>query len=285
MTVHRVKALDKFQLISTSSEVQTLFPRVVVRYDDGGISEVFTGTRVTNATRSPQTKLFGNVARDGVVERAVVVSKTAAKRGRTYVELATKDGQEDTTQDILLQDYIASALQPSLDRFRESGPGGGTGFVDKRAIADDIAPVDIQHTLGESNLLRRIDGFIWYYHASGDVATRTLRVSLRDLGNGLPTGMTSGANTSIEFQPSAGALSLTQNEEGTIFISSQAGKDGYAASIDNGTLTKEATSTNPTPFPYWAAEDDVGELFFDVGSANANDRHSIYIIEEDWIYV
>jgi len=284
VTVHRVKALDRFQLVSTSSEVQTLFPRVVVRYDDGSISETFTTTRETNATRASQTKLFGTVRGDGVVERATVASKTAAKRGRTYVELFTKDGQEDANQDVLLTDYIASALQPSLGRFRESGPGGGTGFKDNRAIADDIAPVNIEHTFGETNLLRRIDGFIWYYHASSDVATRTLRVTMRDMGDGLPTGMTSGANTTAAAWPSAGALSLTGDQEGMIYVNAVTGKS-FAVSVDNGTGTIENITTAPDPFPYWAGEADVGELVFTLVDEEGADRHTIYIIEEDWIYI
>ncbi len=285
MTVHRVKALDRFQLVSTSSEVQTLFPRVVVKFDDGGVSETYTTSRETNATRASQTRLFGLVPRDGVVARATVASKTAAKRGRTYVELFTKDSGEDANQDVLLADYISSALQPSLGRYHETGPGGGTGFIDKRAIADDIAPVDIEHTLGETNLLRRIDGFIWYYHASSDVATRTMRCSLRDLGHGLPTGMTSGLNTLAQLWPSAGTLDLTANQEGMMYVSAVDG-NSFAITLDNGSRVIEDVSVaQPLPFPYWATEDDVGEFFFDVGSEEAADRHSIYIIEEDWIWI
>ncbi len=42
----------------------------------------------------------------------------------------------------------------------------------------------------------------------------------------------------------------------------------------------------PEPrFPYWASEADVGEFFFDVTLAEAADRHSIYILQEEWVDV
>ncbi len=284
MTEHRVLPNDRFQLVSTSSEVQTLFARVLVRHDDGTVRRFRMGARVTNATRAPQTRLFGLVTKPGVVERAQVIAKAPAKRGRTYVELAVKDDEEDATQDLLLQDYVAANLQPSLNRFHEAGPGGGTGFKNNRPIADDIAPATITHTLGETNHLRRIDGFIWYYHCSGDVASRALRATVRDLGDGLPTGMTSGIRTSIKNYPSAGVLTLTANEEGVIYVNAATGKS-FAASIDDSALTIEDITTQPDPFPYWSGEGDVGELFFLLANEEAADRHTIYIIEEDWIYV
>mgnify|MGYP001597724266 CR=1 FL=1 len=37
------------------------------------------------------------------------------------------------------------------------------------------------------------------------------------------------------------------------------------------------------PFPLMVTEDDLMDLFFDVGSANANDRHSIYLLQEEWL--
>ncbi len=283
MTEHRVLENDRFQLVSTSSKALTLFARVVVRYDNGVVRR-FQMTRVTNASRIQQTRLFGLVELPGVVERAQVVSLEESKRGQCYVELSTKDDMSDEIQDLLCQDYIANGLQPSLNRFNESGPGGGTGFKQNSAIVSNATPVDIEHTLAATNALRRIDGFIWYYHANVEVATRTLRVSLRDLGNGLPTGMTSGAKTTVKSWPSAGVLTLTANEEGLIYVNAVEGKS-FAVSLDDGAATIEDITTNPDPFPYWAQESEVGELFFDVESADFGDRHSIYVIREEWIYI
>ncbi len=161
----------------------------------------------------------------------------------------------------------------------QPGPGGGNGFRKPRAIADDIAPADIQEPLAANNAMRRIDGFIWYYHCSGDVATRTLQASVRDLGDGLPTGMTSGVNTLAQLWPTTGTLSLIADQEGTMVVNNA----GFAVTIDTGTATWENNSTQPNPFPYWANENDVGEFFWEVANEEAADRHSIYILQEEWI--
>lgn len=284
MTEHRILEQDTFRIVATSSVARELRARVVVRYDNG-LRRRFVGQMGASPTnRTPDSANFGFVEFDGVVERATVVSVDNIKRGQVYVELAVLD-QEEQTQDILCQDYIHDNNQLVLGRYHGSGPGGGNGFKQNSAIASNVTPVSIQHTLSVSNGLRRIDGFIWYYHCSSDVATRTMRANVRDLGNGLPTGMTSGDNTRVQRWPSAGAVTLTADEEGFIFVSGLFGKAGFATSSDTGTQTIEATTTQPIPFPYWAQESDVGEIFFDVGNPQAADRHTIYIIREEWIEV
>ncbi len=187
----------------------------------------------------------------------------------------------ERVQDILGRDYLHPNNQVVLDVFNDTGPGGGNGFIQKRPIADDVAPVDIQASIAATNRIRRIDGFIWYYHCSGDVATRTLRASIRDLGDGLPTGFTSGGNSLAQLWPSAAALSLTANQEGMMVVNGNG--QTFAVTSDTGTATWESPVTAPLPFPYWAGEGDVGEFFFDVSAEEAADRHSIYIIQEEWI--
>ena len=61
--------------------------------------------------------------------------------------------------------------------------------------------------------------------------------------------------------------------------------DGFSSFNDTGTLTSNDTGSAPIPFPYWAVEDDLAELFFDVASAHANDRHSIYLLQEEWLVI
>ncbi len=178
-------------------------------------------------------------------------------------------------------DYLYTGNFPSWPG-KKISPLEGPGFVHNNRIANDIAPADIEHTLGVANALRRIDGFIWYYHCSSDVASRALRATLRDVGDGLPTGMTSGINTSIKNYPSAGVLTLTANEEGVIYVNAATGKS-FAASLDNSALTIEDITTEPDPFPYWAQPSDVGELFFLHANEESADRETIYIIEEEWI--
>lgn len=199
----------------------------------------------------------------------------AVKRGQLFLHLHTENRGPS-----LCFGYTHEGHPVPLGLFESSI--SGRGFKENRELANDVVPADIEVTLATNNALRRIDGFVWYWHCSSDVASRVARVSLRDMGNGLPTGMTSGANTSVKLWPSAAALTLTANEEGMIYVNAAEGKS-FAASLDNGTLTIEDITTQPDPFPYWAQESDVAELFFDVSVAQPADRHSVYLFQEEWI--
>ncbi len=278
MAEQRIRQGDFIQFVAISSVVTTLVAIVYVEFDGGGRRE-FRTNLTTGAARASNSITFGNMEKEGVVTRAVVaVQSGSPQRGQTYVLLRVRDRNRLTVGE-LVSDYVFGshlALFPFIN-----GPesGAGSGFKGPRAVADDIAPVDIQESIAVTGATVRIDGFIWYYHCSGDTATRTLRATLRDLGPGLPTGMTSGANTLAQIWPSAGALSLIANEEGTIVVTHA----GFSVSVDTGVATWENNTTAPNPFPYWARPTDVGEFFFDVTSANAADRHSIYILQEEWI--
>ncbi len=282
MAEQRIRQGDFIQFVAISSVVTTLVAIVYVEFDGGGRRE-FRTNLTTGSARASNSITFGNMEKEGVVTRAVVaVQSGSPQRGQTYVLLRVRDRNRLTVGE-LVSDYVFGshlALFPFI-----IGPesGAGSGFREPRAVADDIAPADIQEPIAVTGATVRIDGFIWYYHCSGDVATRTLRASIRDLGPGLPTGMTSGANTRIQRWPSAGTLDLTANQEGMMFVSGLLGKAGFATSSDDGTQTLEPTTTQPIPFPYWARPTDVGEFFFDVTDEEAADRHSIYILQEEWI--
>ncbi len=277
MVRHRVRPQDVFRIISTSTVAEELRSRITVRYDDGRIRRFKGVLPATSGSGAVVTQDFGFIEAEGVIESAVVVGTVNVKRGQVFVELAVVD-QEEQTMDILAQDYHHPNNQVVLDVMRDPGPGGGNGAVNL-TVADDIAPVDITHSLAATNRLRRIDGFIWYYECSGDVATRTLRASVRSMGQGLPTNFTSGGNSLAQLWPSAAALSLTANQQGTFLVL----RDSFSVSVDNGAAVWEDFTTAPNPFPYWANESDVGEFFVDVSAEEAADRHSIYIIQEEWI--
>ncbi len=275
---HRILSGDGFQLAATASVATQMSCRIVVQFDDGRISPPYELLFTSPSDGSVGAQNFGGpIEADGYVVRAITTGITAVKRGQTYVEMAVVDPNA-RTMDILGRDYLHPNNQVVLDVFNDTGPGGGQGVVNL-TIADDIAPVDITHPFAATNRLRRIDGFIWYYEASSDVATRTLRASVRSMGQGLPTNFTSGGNSLAQLWPSAGALSLTANQQGTMLVL----RDSFAVSVDNGAAVWEDFTTAPNPFPYWASESDVGEFFFDVSAEEANDRHSIYIIQEEWI--
>ncbi len=154
------------------------------------------------------------------------------------------------------------------------------GYLHWRIIADDIAPVDIQTALAIANSRRIIYGFVWYYHASADVAARTMKATLRNLGLAMPTGFTEGFNSTIW---GTATVTLTADEEGLIYVMAPNARDGFSMSADDGTAASANSASAPQPFPLLISQEDLAEIFWNVGSAHANDRHSIYILEEEWI--
>ncbi len=281
MVEHRVRQGDFFRAVAVSSLAIDVSVKILIELDSGRLRE-YGGTLVTPSNRTGSSITMGNIEGNGhVVRGSMSVLVGTPQRGEVFLLLETRD-RNGITVDMLINDYIYGNHIPSFPNVIGPGPGDGAGFIKPRVVADDIAPVAIQETFAAQNTLRRIDGFIWYYHCSSDVASRTLRAFVRDLGIGLPTGMTSGLNTTPTFYPSAGALTLTANEEGMIYVNATSGKS-FAVSIDNGARTVEDITTDPDPFPYWANKADVGEILFQVDAAEAADRHSIYIIQEEWI--
>ncbi len=278
MVEGRVRLGDSFQLVSISSKVVKAAVRILVQFDDGRLRE-FPATNISNSDRTVTINRFGNMEADGVVVRASIATVTGdPQRGQTFYNLQIRD-RNGINVGILIQDYLYGSHTPTFPSHVNPGPGGGNGFSKPRAVAEDIAPADITEPLAAINALRRIDGFIWYYEASGDVADRVLRVSLRSLGLGLPTNFPSGANTTAQDWPSAGGLTLSANQQGMMVVNHA----GFAVTMDNGVPTHEDNTTQPTPFPYWADKADIGELFFDVASEEAADRHAIYILQEEWL--
>ena len=150
-------------------------------------------------------------------------------------------------------------------------------------VLDDVAPAAATVTrLAASNARRIIWGFVWYYHASGDGATRVLRNMIRNPGLGLPTGMTQGANTRPWL--SRADVTLTANQEGTIYaMGKRSGGDGFHSDVDNGTISVADASTLPIPFPLMVEENDLADLEFIVTDGHANDRNSAHILIEEWI--
>ncbi|MEE9173339.1 MAG: hypothetical protein V3U41_10625 [candidate division NC10 bacterium] len=288
MTEHRVLENDRFQLVTTSSIAQTLFARVVVRYDNGIVRRFSSGARVTDTTRVPQTKLFGLVGFPGVVERAQVVSLENAKRGETFVELATQDDQEEALQDILLQDYIHNNNQPSLGRYRNSLEGPGLERV--LTLADDQdGDNPTSATFNATNTRRVLKAIILYWFASSDVATRAIDIRLgRGASAGtaylgtLPTGFAGPNESMLWLSP---ALSLAADEEGLIFISGQGGVS-YGVNNDNGTPAYHNRSTAPSPLPLLIREGEtLGVHMLATSGGQEADKYSAFALVEEWLEI
>ncbi len=277
---YRVQVNDNFDLRTQASIAVLVQATVTVLHDDGSVG-IFNMALTTNADRTTivDDATVERVTKDGwVVGLVVDTPGTIVKRGTLLLTVSANTAVVLGGKRIILcRGYHHTEHLLTLGNYENNGPPE-QGFVNYRKVADDIAPVDIEETLALPNTLVDVHGFIWYYHCSGDVADRTLRASLRDVGDGLPTGMTSGGNTLLGIWPSAAVLALSANQEGTMFV-----KDQYAVSVDTGTPTFEDPSARPNPFPLRIQEDDVGEFFFDVTDEEAADRHTIYLITEEWL--
>lgn len=279
-TAYRILRDDQFSFrtISDRADIEVR-ATVTVMYDDGGIATFpLQATTVASSNSGDDTT---GMAKDGWVIAANVQSTGTVGRGELWC--AIRYGSTAVfanNRNWVCQGYVYSEHNLTLGLYDDMVGPTGSGYINQRIVANDVAPVDIQTTLAVSNTIRRVRGFIWFYHCSSDVANRTLRASVRDLGVGLPTGMTSGGNTLSQLWPSAAVVTLTANQEGMIMV-----KDQFAVSLDNGTATWEDPSARPNPFPYWVQDTDVGEFFFDVTDEEAADRHSIYIIEESWVRI
>ncbi len=250
-----------------------------VQYDDGTVEmlkmDVSTvGTRGIELFRLPVDEFLEKPGK--VIGISVDVKSTPIKRGELYMVAFLRRSKDDLSVYSLFSGYVTNEFFGGLG-FHEPNVGG-KGFLSWRPVAEDIAPADITEALAIANALRKVRGFVWYYHASGDVADRTFVVNLRTPGTALPTGITTGGTTTVHTFPYGGAITLSANQEGMIYI-----LDNFAMSADNASRTFENVSIKPTGFPMWLHEDDLAELLFNVTDEEAADRHSIYVLQEEWM--
>ncbi len=185
----------------------------------------------------------------------------------------------------LCEGYVYDSHGLDDGEFTEPGPGGGEGFLSwvpafTRDRAGNGAAVDFD--LFATNALRKIYGVAWYYHCSGDVANRTfVQPLLAGLSGTKPTGFTlTGANAL--FWNLGGDIALVADEE-ALFMS----KNDRTARVDNGVMTVVDTSTDPTPWPLWVTEDDIDTIlrFPAITNGEALDRHSAYVLMEEWLII
>lgn len=258
---------------ATDNSTVTVRAWARVRYDNGedGIlfipDQALTGDppTVRLARSSDVTRMDGWVT-DALVE----VLDEDVKRGQVYVRLFM-----DPFGPLLCKDYVYSDFgQVALGTYIESGPGGGSGNLRIVTLAAEGVPATFTVSLAVSNIIRCVRSFALYYEASVDVATRVCDSQLYGPLGALPTGFTSGADIVWE----ATVLTLTSDQAGCEFADEQ-----RAGINDNGTITVDDQSTDPTPFPLWIAEGDQSVLRFGAQTPHANDRWTVYALYEDWV--
>lgn len=275
---HRVRFGDRFEVIGKASVIFEMEARVTVEYDDGRLRD-FRRKMTTTAARTALARRFASTMEaDGRVVRAIIINQTSnIQRGQVRGAITVLDANGKTV-DILLEDYVENG--GFLDVFSDTGPGGGSGHLSWRAIAEDVAPVDIVEVLAAANVYRRIYGFVWYYHCSSDVADRVLDTFIRAPGLGIPTGFSLAEVVNLPIS----AVTLSADQEGIVYAyKGPAGGGGFASKNDNGSIVTASTDTQAQVWPLEVYEDDLVEIRFNETNANANDRHSIYILQEEWL--
>ncbi len=280
----RVSDGDTFQVESFSSQATAFRASVRVEYDDGEQAP-FEVAHTPNSDRTSATDNVGSrVTRDGRVVSAVM-EPAALKRGQCFARTRVLNASQNQV-DELNAGYVTGSKSVRLGEFEDSLSGRGflswvAAFTGDRA--GNAAAVDFD--LFATNARRKIYGVVWYYHCSGDVATRTLiGPSLIGLGGTKPTGFTqTGLNA---FFWNTGNVTLTANEEGTI-ASYAATSMGRTVTVDDGVVTTVDTSTAPTPWPLWVTEDEADTLirFGAITNGEAADTHSAFVAIEEWIDV
>lgn len=265
----------RFELQWIASVTTTLQVALLIEHDDNSSSpftleDAHAGDRTVELVPIPG----GQLQKAGTVRALTANFADAAgvKRGQAYVLLRMVYAGRTFR---IARGYAYDGHPVGLGEDVEPGPGGGEGFRSWVSLAADIAPVDLLRVLAAANAYRRIHGYAWYYNAAAVAATRTLDVAFRRPGLAVPTGFT---GQGVVWQ--ALTTTLTTGEEGLNFANSR-----MSISNDNGTISIGNITTAPNPFPYDAEENDLAEMNFDVLAAEATDRHSIYLDQEEWLMI
>ncbi len=251
----------------------TFFARV--RYVDGTEDLIEIDITHSAGDRTNEIKRSSDpFKKAGWVEHLTIDTTLADARGRFYMMVAINKKPHHFP---IAAGYIDIPHVP-LGTFEAAR--SGRGHLAWRTVADDVAPVDITEPLAVTGALRRVYGFVWYYHSSSDVVSRLLRVFIRAPGIGIPTGFS--IDESILLTHSVN-LTLTTDQEGIVYSYKSMGGDGVAILNDNTSLSSETTTTQPQLWPLDVLADDLAKIQFEVTDARANDRHSIFILQEEWI--
>ncbi len=254
--------------VTTKTE---LFGRV--QYEDGSkdrfeVLITHAGDRANQLFRTPDQFL-----QNGFVE-ALTVDTGIIKRGEYYMMVAVERLQHHYP---IAASYIGVPHSP-LGFFED--PLGGKGLMSWRTAIDDVTPASVTVVMAATGAFRRIYGFVWYYNCAAEVANRLLRVFIRRPGTSVPTGFAIGGEVNL---PHSDNLSLQTGEEGILYSYKNRGGDGFSSRNDNGTVTVESPTTTPQIWPVDVPQDDLFHLRFNITDAHADDRHTILVLQEEWL--
>lgn len=276
---YRIKQGMALQLEQISSENNvTVRGWARVRYDDGTDSLLtIPEFRTSNDPVAVALASPSDVAtQDGWVVDALVSLPLDddVKRGQIYVNLYF-----DPFGPLILSGYVFSNIgRLALGQYSDPGPGGGTGFLERITVKSNGAPsASTTRSLSENNTIRKVYGFIWYYAAANDAATRILKVEYRNPLGADPTGFAAAKGN--VWEPAV--LTLTSDEDGCIWANEK-----RSGANDDGTFAIEDITTAPNPFPILVpsfTQGDPSSLIFSITDSHANDFDAIYLLQESWV--
>ncbi len=205
---------------------------------------------------------------------AAGVRSGTPNRGEMYVQLVMTPPAGGNTFLLLGKGYVYSENPVAIGQFE--GSLDGRGDLSPQIGGQDIAGnVDTTVALGLFNGMHRIDGFNFMYHCSGDVASRSVVIDLRDVGTVVPTGFDAGIDRRVW---TISGPTWAANQDGSIFVSGP----HYTATVDDSVLSISDHTTAPSPFPIFVDEDDDAELTVTITNGEALDTYSWYIYGESW---
>ncbi len=276
---YRILEGDQLRLQVMSSLATSVQAQARILYDDGNKDMLLVPSTTTGASRAVQNFDSGSSRRarsDGFVVSAFANHAAAPdpKRGQTYANLYTLNPDATLLMSTLARGYLYLGGGISLGQDDEAL--SGRGHLRWVQEANDVAGnLDTAIVLAAAGARRKVHAILVKYHSSGDVATRTLLIHLRDIADTSgPTGFSINADGWRTPQ-----ISMTQNEEGLVFV-----KEGTLVTNDNGSVTRD-DSAQGNPFPFWVTEDDTTDLVVDIGSGESADDYDAWVQYEEWIEV
>ncbi len=281
---------DEINLISRSSTAVRFSLFANIRRESGKVDSYRTRVHSTSADRSQVATAGGLLGAPGTIEGFIIERNgsdvTFPKRGQTFVIMQLN--RRGSPVQNLATDYWSDTSAVALGQFNEAGPGGGNGFLSWVEVFHDRAgnAAAVDFALSATNAIRKVLGLAWYYNSSGDVADRTfVQPQLLGLGGAKPTGFILGGSNAFFWNP-GGDIALIADQEGA-FVSYADTALGRSVQVDTGVAAVVNTSVDPTPWPLWVTEDDVDTIirFPAITSGEAADRHSAYVLVEEWIEV
>ncbi len=196
------------------------------------------------------------------------------RRGQTFARVDLIPVSGGSTLHTLAKGYVHG--EGNLIDGDNDDPTDGQGDTLPQTMAfDEDGDNDTTLGLALVNTIRRIDGFVMYYHSDGNTATRTWTLRLQNPVGAVPTGFDAGADRQVL---AFAGPSLTVNEDGILYMANGI----YNVTVDDNSVATSNHTTAPNPFPFWVHAGSPAQFIIDVASGLEGDKYSAYIFGESW---